>query len=43
MTVTVHKGKVVIRLRKCQCTVSATRAAKIGLLLLDAAKKAAKL
>lgn len=41
MTVTVAKGKVVIRLGKCQRTVSAERAAKMGLLLLDAAKKAA--
>lgn len=41
MTVTVRKGKVVIRLGKGQCTVEPDEAAKIGLALLDAAKKAA--
>lgn len=42
MTVTVRKGKVVLRLGKSRCTVSAEEASKIGLLILDAAKKAAK-
>lgn len=42
MTVSVRKGKVVLRLGKSRCTVDAEEASKLGLALLDAAKKAAK-
>ena len=42
MSVTVKDGKVIIRLGDHQCTLTAEDAAKLGLRLLDAAKKAAK-
>lgn len=41
MTITVRKGKVVIRLGKSRCTVDPEEASKFGLEILDAAKKAA--
>jgi hypothetical protein len=42
VSVTVKRGKVVIRLRNHQCTLDPDAAAKTGLKLIDAAKKAAK-
>lgn len=42
MSVTVKRGKVIIRLGDHQCTINAEAASKLGLKLLDAGKKAAK-
>lgn len=42
VSVTVKRGKVVIRFGKHQCTITAEAASKLGLKLLDAGKKATK-
>lgn len=42
MSVTVKRGKVIIRMGKHKCTIDAVAASKLGLKLLDAGKKAAK-
>lgn len=42
VSVTAKRGKVIVRLEDHQCSLDAEEASKLGLKLLDCAKKAAK-